>query len=129
MTSTVFNVNFDCADAYKLATFWSEVTGQPLDDGNKPGDPEVTFTLPAGFNLYFAQVPERKVVKNRMHLCLRPDSGREVEVERLLELGATIDADRRNPDGSGWVVLLDPEGNEFCILRSAAERAAMDAAN
>ncbi|MER5641234.1 VOC family protein [Kitasatospora sp. NPDC002227] len=42
----------------------------------------------------------------------------------LLALGAALVADRRNPDGIGWAVLADPEGNEFCVLRSAAERAA-----
>ncbi|HEY2791615.1 MAG TPA: VOC family protein, partial [Micromonosporaceae bacterium] len=41
-----------------------------------------------------------------------------------VDYGATVVADRRNPDGGGWVVLADPEGNEFCILRSEAERAA-----
>jgi predicted enzyme related to lactoylglutathione lyase len=63
-------------------------------------------------------------VKNRLHLCLQPDIPRDEEVERLLGLGATLFDDRRNPDGTGWAVLTDPEGNEFCVLRSAAERAA-----
>jgi predicted enzyme related to lactoylglutathione lyase len=44
-------------------------------------------------------------------------------VERLLGLGATLVADRREPDGSGWAVLADPEGNEFCVLRSESDRA------
>ncbi len=61
----------------------------------------------------------------RIHFDLEPtDRTREEEVARVVGLGATQLADRRNPDGSGWVVLADPEGNEFCILRSAAERAA-----
>lgn len=59
-----------------------------------------------------------------MHLCLRPPNRRDEEVERLLAAGGTIADDRRQPDGTGWVVMADPEGNEFCILRSAAERAA-----
>jgi len=60
-----------------------------------------------------------------VHLDLRPtDRTREEEVERLLALGATQVADRRTPDGFGWVVLADPEGNEFCVLRSDAEVAA-----
>ncbi len=76
-------------------------------------------------NLLFIRVPEAKVVKNRVHLDVRPDEGtRDEEVERLLALGATVLADRRRPDGTGWVVLADPEGNEFCVERSAAERAA-----
>ncbi len=74
--------------------------------------------------LLFIQVPDAKQVKNRLHLDLKPaESTRERELERLLGLGAREVADRRRPDGSGWVVLADPEGNEFCILRSDAERA------
>ena len=69
-------------------------------------------------------MPEAKTVKNRIHLCLRPETSRDQEVERLLGLGATLVADRRNPDGSGWAVLADPEGNEFCVLRSESDRAA-----
>jgi predicted enzyme related to lactoylglutathione lyase len=53
---------------------------------------------------------------------LRPAHGtRDAELARLSDLGATVVADRRNPDGTGWVVLADPEGNEFCILRSESE--------
>ena len=75
--------------------------------------------------LLFIEVPESKEIKNRLHLDLRPTDGtREQEVERLLGLGATRLADHRRPDGSGWVTLADPEGNEFCILRSDAEVAA-----
>ncbi|WP_163512961.1 VOC family protein [Fodinicola acaciae] len=129
MTSTVFNVTFDCADPYALASFWSDVTGQPLGDDDHPGDPAAAIAMPAGFQLYFERVPEPKTVKNRVHVCLRPDDRRELEVDRLLALGATIVADRREENGAGWVVFADPEGNEFCVLRSAAEREAMEQAN
>ncbi|CAL9332964.1 hypothetical protein SUDANB120_00109 [Streptomyces sp. enrichment culture] len=124
MVSVVQNVAIDCCDAYGLACFWSRVTGGPVDPEARPGDPEVQVLLEEGPLLYFNQVPEPKTVKNRIHLCLRPDTTREQEVERLLGLGATLVADRRNPDGSGWAVLADPEGNEFCVLRSASDRAA-----
>jgi predicted enzyme related to lactoylglutathione lyase len=68
-------------------------------------------------------VPEPKTDKNRVHLDLVPADGtRDEEVERLLGIGATLVADHRRPDGTGWVVLADPEGNELCIERSAAER-------
>jgi predicted enzyme related to lactoylglutathione lyase len=80
--------------------------------------------LPGGPVLFFNQVPEPKTVKNRLHLCLRPETTREEEVERLTDLGATHVADHRGPEGTGWVVLADPEGNEFCVLRGDAERAA-----
>jgi predicted enzyme related to lactoylglutathione lyase len=76
--------------------------------------------------MLFQRVPESKTVKNRVHLDLEPSIARDEEVERILALGATMDADRRNPDGTGWAVLLDPEGNEFCVLRSAAERKATE---
>jgi len=124
MVSVVQNVAIDCADAYELARFWGEVTGRPVEPGAKPGDGETQVELDGGLVLYFNRVPEPKTVKNRVHLCLRPDgTPRDGEVERLLALGATFVADRRNPDGTGWAVLADPEGNEFCVLRSTAERA------
>ncbi|MFF0346030.1 VOC family protein [Kribbella sp. NPDC004875] len=124
MVSVLQNVAIDCSDAYQLARFWSEVTGRPLDPDCEPGDHETVVMLAEGPLLYFNQVPEPKTVKNRLHLCLRPESTRDQEVERLLALGATLVADRRNQDGTGWAVLADPEGNEFCVLRSEADRAA-----
>jgi predicted enzyme related to lactoylglutathione lyase len=125
MISVLQNVAIDCADAYGLARFWSEVTGCPLHPQDRPGDRETQVLLPEGPLLYFNQVPEPKTIKNRIHLCLRPTTSREEEIERLLNLGATFVADRREPDGAGWVVLADPEGNEFCVLRSESDRAAM----
>ncbi|MFE1198978.1 VOC family protein [Streptomyces olivaceoviridis] len=127
MVSVVQNVAIDCADAYELAEFWSRVTGRPLHPEAKPGDRETQVPLAEGPALYFNQVPEPKRTKNRIHLCLRPETSREQEVERLLGLGATLVADRRNPDGSGWAVLADLEGNEFCVLRSESDRAVMNA--
>lgn len=115
---------FDCANPYELALFWSKLFGQPLSDGDGPDDEVTTIALKDGFTLYFAQVPEPKTVKNRVHLCLEPDVARDLEVDRLLAEGATIVNDLRQPNGTGWVVFADPEGNEFCVLRSAAERTA-----
>ncbi|RCW46966.1 hypothetical protein DFQ14_101306 [Halopolyspora algeriensis] len=125
MVSVLQNVAIDCADAYELARFWGEVTGCPLHPEDEPGDPEIDVMLPEGPLLHFNQVPEPKTVKNRIHLCLRPKTSREEEVKRLLSLGAAFVADRREPDGTGWAVLADPEGNEFCVLRSESDRAAM----
>ncbi|MEV7415564.1 VOC family protein [Streptomyces sp. NPDC089919] len=122
MVSTLQNVAIDCADAYELARFWSRALGSPLHPDSAPGDAETAVLLPQGPQLYFNQVPEPKTVKNRLHLCLRPETSREEEVQRLLALGATLVADRREPDGPGWAVLADPEGNEFCVLRSASDR-------
>ncbi|WUH93306.1 VOC family protein [Streptomyces sp. NBC_00433] len=124
MVSVVQNVAIDCADAYALASFWSKVTGCPLHADDFPGDPEAQVLLSEdGPVLHFNQVPEAKADKNRIHLCLRPETSRDQEVERLLGIGATFVADRRNPDGTGWAVLADPEGNEFCVLRSTSDRA------
>jgi predicted enzyme related to lactoylglutathione lyase len=126
MISVVQNVAIDCADAYALARFWSEVTGRPLHPEDRPGEPETQVMLAEGPVLHFNEVPEPKKDKNRIHLCLRPDTSRDREVERLLGIGAAFVADHRNTDGSGWVVLADPEGNEFCVLRSASERGAAE---
>ncbi|MEU6665496.1 VOC family protein [Streptomyces sp. NPDC046727] len=121
MTSMIRHVTIDSADAHALATFWSKVLEQPLGEDDHPGDEEA---LIEGAGLLFVTVPEAKTAKNRVHLDLQPqDRGRDEEVERLLALGAALVDDRRNSDGTGWVVLADPEGNEFCVERSAAERA------
>ncbi|MFE6184088.1 VOC family protein [Streptomyces sp. NPDC056465] len=124
MVSVLQNVAVDCANAYELARFWSEALGRPLHPDDAPGDPEIDVMLAQGPLLHFNQVPEPKTLKNRLHLCLRPETTREEEVERLLGLGATLLDDRREPGGAGWAVLADPEGNEFCVLRSTADRAA-----
>ncbi|MFJ1899293.1 VOC family protein [Streptomyces sp. NPDC088115] len=124
MVSVVQKVAIDCSDAYELACFWSEVTGCPLHPQDGPGDQEIQVMLPEGPLLHFNQVPEPKTAKNRIHLCLRPTTSREEETERLLALGATLVTDRREPGGAGWAVLADPEGNEFCVLRSESDRAA-----
>ncbi len=126
MPSTLRNVAFDCADPYALASFWSAVVGAPLHDEDAPGDPEAVVVRPDGPHLFFQRVPEPKRGKNRVHVCLEPDQPRDAEVERLVGLGATVLDDRRNSDGTGWVVLGDPEGNELCVLRPAAERTATD---
>jgi catechol 2,3-dioxygenase-like lactoylglutathione lyase family enzyme len=128
MSARPRNITFDCADPYAQVKFWSQVTGYREDpeNPNEPGDPEGFLAGPDGQpGLLFIPVPESKTVKNRVHLDLMPtDRTRDEEVERLLGIGATLVADHRRPDGLGWVVLADPEGNEFCIERSAAERAA-----
>ncbi len=123
MSSLVRHVTIDCADAYALARFWAEVLDGTLADDDHPGDPEATVES-AGASLLFIRVPEGKTVKNRVHLDLQPqDRTRDEEVERVLALGATLVGDHRNPDGTGWATLADPEGNEFCVERSKAERA------
>ena len=130
MTSYVSHTTIDCANAYELSEWWKQVLGyvDVEDDPNKPGHEECMILSPdTGHSLLFIEVPDTKTVKNRMHLDLRPSVGtRDEEVARLLGLGATQVDDRRDHygPGVGWVVLADPEGNEFCVLRSEAERRA-----
>jgi predicted enzyme related to lactoylglutathione lyase len=123
MTSFVRNVAFDCPDPFALAQFWSAVVGHPVHPDCAPGDDEVVIEVPGAPRLFFQAVPEPKTVKNRVHVCLQPsDDDRDGEAARLVALGASLSADFRTPDGAGWVVLLDPAGNEFCLTRSDAER-------
>jgi hypothetical protein len=123
MTSVVRTVTFDAHDPYELAGFWLKVLRAERPDDDQPGDPYAAVNTPE-VKLLFEQNNDEKAVKNRLHLDLQPDTTRDAEVEWLLTLGATIASDRREPDGTGWVVMHDPELNEFCVLRSAAERAA-----
>ncbi|KOU28319.1 glyoxalase [Streptomyces sp. WM6373] len=122
MASLVRHITVDCSDAYSLGQFWAAVLDGSLADDDFPGDPEVLVTAP-GSTLLFVTVPDAKSVKNRVHVDLQPqDRTRDEEVERIVALGATVVGDHRRPDGTGWVTLADPEGNEFCVERSAAER-------
>ena len=130
MVARIRHITIDCRDAYSLALFWSELIGWPVEPENEPGDteclvgpqhPEPVDAQTPG--LLFIEVPEPKTVKNRIHLDLGPtDQTRDEEVVRLESLGASLVADHRTPEGLGWVVMSDPEGNEFCIERSDKER-------
>ncbi|MEU4781589.1 VOC family protein [Micromonospora sp. NPDC023633] len=125
MSARIHNICIDCRDTYALAGFWAQVFDCPRQPDDFPGDSEAMLLPPGGPEVLFVAVPEGKEVKNRLHLDLEPaDRTRDEEVARLVGIGATQVADQRRADGSGWVVLADPEGNEFCVLRSAAERAA-----
>jgi predicted enzyme related to lactoylglutathione lyase len=110
----------DAINAYAQSLFWSQVLDfvEDPDDPNEAGHQECLITSRDRSQLLlFITVPDDKKVKNRVHLDLRPvDRTREQEAERILALGASHLADHRRPDGSGWITLADPEGNEFCIL-------------
>ncbi|WP_107656572.1 VOC family protein [Nocardia suismassiliense] len=118
------HVTIDCADPYKLASFWSDVTGWQVSDEDEVDDDEALLVAPEPVpGLLFIRVPEGKTVKNRIHFDWVPtERTRDEEVERLIGLGATLFEDHRTADGLGWVTLRDPEGNEFCVERSTSER-------
>jgi Glyoxalase-like domain len=130
MTAYISHTTVDCANAYELSEWWKPVLGYVDLDGdpNLPGHEECMIRDPeTDHRVLFIEVPDAKSVKNRIHFDLRPRSGsRDEELARLLAHGATEVADHRGKygPGTGWVVLADPEGNEFCILRSEAEVAA-----
>lgn len=120
----IHEITFDAVDPHGLAQFWATLLGREVRPGDMPADDSVLVGERAGQpGLLFLRVPESKSAKNRVHFDLWPTAAsRDGQVERALTLGATLSADRRRPDGAGWVVLADPEGNEFCIGSSAAER-------
>ena len=131
MSSFISHTSVDCRNAFTLAAWWRNVLDyiDDPDDPDSPGDEECLIqSRDRAHRVLFIEVPEPKQGKNRIHFDLYPRSGtRDEELARLLELGASEVDDRRQPDGTGWVVLADPEGNEFCILRGDAERAASPA--
>jgi predicted enzyme related to lactoylglutathione lyase len=117
-SSAILNVTFDCNDGRLVAEFWGTVTGYSLEEMHDPGNHYWVASPPdrSGPRLLFVTVPERKLVKNRVHLDVVPTGGdQDTELDRLLGLGATVIDDRRQLTPGGWVVLADPEGNEFCL--------------
>ena len=113
-------VNIDACDPALLAAFWQEALGWRR---THDGPDEIVLEPPAGSpqdgvvpDLLVARVPEEKAGKNRLHLDLRPDD-QAAEVDRLVALGARPVSVGQGDDVT-WVVLADPEGNEFCVLRA-----------
>ena len=104
----------DARDPAALGSWWRDALGWVVVNDD-PDEFEIRPAADRLPGLLFASVPEPKTLKNRLHLDFRPDD-RDKEVERMLALGAA-----RADIGQGeqsWVVLADPEGNEFCILSS-----------
>ena len=111
MPSRWYSVVVDCRDPRAQAQFWSAVLGLPIV--HHTGDELCVAAEGREPELTFVPVPEGKTGKNRLHIDLAPDD-QDAEVERIIGLGAT-----RVDVGQGeqpWVVLADPEGNEFCVL-------------
>ena len=124
MASKFTELEIDCADPSGLARFWCSVLDYEVV-GEEDGVVTIGSPLvPEGRNrrgpvppvLTFARVPEGKTRKNRLHLDVNPtDQEQDEEVRRLLGLGARH-ADVGQTGDESWVVLADPEGNEFCVL-------------
>lgn len=104
----------DSHDPAALGRWWQEALGWVVVNDD-PSQFEIRPEPDRLPGLLFVSVPERKSAKNRLHLDLRPDD-RDREVERMLGLGAS--RAEEPPGEHSWVVLADPEGNEFCILGS-----------
>ena len=145
MTAAVrVQVVFDCHDPDALARFWATALGYRIPDPPdgfatwqewlvSMGVPEGEWNSASavedpegvGPRVYFQRVPEDKVVKNRVHLDLNVGGGRDVPMEerkatleaaaaRLVSAGATM-VEPRELRGEFWIVMQDPEGNEFCL--------------
>ncbi|WP_426997165.1 VOC family protein [Pseudarthrobacter sp. N5] len=119
MTLRIQCLSIDSTNPQVPATFWERALGWRR---TFESDDEIALEPPAGApeagippDLLFLKVPERKQLKNRLHLDLRPDD-RDAEVARLETLGATRADVGQGPDAT-WVVMKDPDGNEFCVLR------------
>lgn len=113
-------LNVDTTDPQRIAPFWEQALGWRRTHDTPD---EVVLEPPAGSpedgvspDILFGKVPESKSVKNRLHIDLRPDD-QAAEVDRLVSLGATRVSVGQGEDVS-WVVLADPDGNEFCVLRA-----------
>lgn len=115
MSSRIAALSLDAADAPALAAFWCEVLGWQVVDQDETGV-SIAAADGSGPTMDLLVVPEPKRVKNRLHLDLRADGSTTAqELDRLLDLGAVRADIGQGPDVS-WVVLADPEGNEFCLL-------------
>ena len=115
MSSRLTEIAVDCHDPAALAEFWCAVLDWRVDD-TEPGLVEIKGDDP-GPTIVFVVVPESKTVKNRVHIDVNPrDREQAEEVERILGLGARL-VDVGQGDVP-WVVMADPEGNEFCVLRT-----------
>ncbi len=110
MPAYIKSVTFDCAEALVLGRFWAEALGTDLDEDSTSDKAFVEAPGWGGPTLWFQRVPELKTAKNRQHFDLRAHGSIAEEVARLEALGATVDT-----PGDGLVVMLDPEGNEFCV--------------
>lgn len=125
MTSRIAAIALDATDPRRVAEFWCAVLGLEVRSLDATGA-EIGPADGSWPTMDIAPVPEGKAVKNRLHLDLRADgSTQREELRRLLDLGAH-EVDVGQPPESTWVVLADPEGNEFCLLSRAVQELPSD---
>ena len=115
MTLSVETLTWDCRSPESIARFWAGVLGYEIVEFDEE-DAEIRDPRGEGWPILFQVVPEGKTVKNRLHLDLRPATSMAEEIERVSALGAS-EHQYVAEGGSFWTVMLDPEGNEFCVLR------------
>jgi predicted enzyme related to lactoylglutathione lyase len=116
MAVLLHHIVIDTYDLPALARFWSQVLGwRILSERDQEIVIGADVTAPVG--ICFMPVTDRKIVKNRIHLDLTTGAGEhEAEIERILALGARrVDIGQTGTES--WLVLADPEGNEFCVVR------------
>jgi hypothetical protein len=118
MSSSLLAVVVDCRDSRSQADFWSKVLSCGVRERNK-GEFLVSDPNGSTMPLYFMEVPEPKVGKNRLHLDLITDGPLEDEIARLTEIGARLVDVRQDPESmenpDTWAVLEDPEDHVFCV--------------
>ena len=115
-------LTIDCKNPRALAEFWAKVLGWEVTHENvnesyleRTVNGEISPDYP---DILFLRTNDEKVIKNRLHLDLRPNN-QEKEVNRVLSLGAKkIEIGQSSDSSTTWVVMADPEGNEFCILKA-----------
>ena len=120
MSAVFSELAVDAHDIEAQARFWCDVLGYEIlsRDGSEYIEIGIEGKMPT---IGFIVVPESKTVKNRLHIDVNPvDREQDAEVERILALGATR-ADVGQGDDVSWVVMADPEGNEFCVLKTQRE--------
>jgi catechol 2,3-dioxygenase-like lactoylglutathione lyase family enzyme len=108
------SVVIDCADPVRLVDWWHELTGWPVGERREPWS---DLERPDGTYLGFQEVPESKAGKNRLHLDLKVADEEDAATWAQEQLGATFLWRSQSADDP-FVVLADPEGNEFCFVRA-----------
>jgi predicted enzyme related to lactoylglutathione lyase len=121
MTTTLLALIEDCGDAQSQAQFWAGILGHHVHVRN-PGEYEVSDPSDPSTPMYFMNVPEGKVGKNRLHVDVATDLPLEEEVSRIVAAGGSLVEMRQDPatfdHPDTWAVMQDPEGNEFCVLNA-----------